>query len=311
MAAHQQKTDIKDSALVLQGNLQKHQKYLAQQIPETFSSLLRIERVVKMILSSAGSKGSMLLQCDPMSIVRSAGQALAMGLEPCSPLQQAYLVPFRNQQRWEAQLIIGYRGYIALARRSGQIESVSAHSVHDNDEFEVALGTDESILHKPNYRKDRGESYAYYSVAKFVGGGRYVEVMGRHEVNGIRDRSSAYTNAKNKSVTPWHRDYDEMAKKTVIRRASKYWPLCVELLDAMDAEDKASRDLGIDMDKVIEAEPSVAPANEDATDSIDASHDAETGEIEQQDNQQPANENDQAKAGIRRMREELEMRDQG
>ena len=66
---------------------------------------------------------------------------------------------------------IGYKGLIELARRSGQILSITTHAVHENDEFEFQYGLNENLSHKPNIRGDRGEVYCYYAYATLKDGG--------------------------------------------------------------------------------------------------------------------------------------------
>ena len=115
---------------------------------------------------------------------------------------------------------------IDLARRSGQISSIYAEVVCENDEFEYELGLNPTLVHKPNL-KDRGAPIAYYGVAKFRDGGYLIHVMSKEDVEKRRQRSAA---AKS-SFSPWVTDYDEMAKKTVIRSMFKYLPVSPEFME--------------------------------------------------------------------------------
>lgn len=176
-----------------------------------------------------------LMQCSPESIVNSIVQAAQLGLEINSALGSAYLVPFGKT----CQLIPGYRGLIDLARRSGGIRRIEAHVVYEKDTFTHAKGTAPSITHVPCYEQDKGPPKLVYAVAWFDDGSTQAEVMTMAEIEGIRKRSKAGNSG------PWQTDYNEMARKTVVRRLSKYLPLSPQLAEALahdnaiDAEGRA------------------------------------------------------------------------
>ncbi|MFX5956624.1 recombinase RecT, partial [Acinetobacter baumannii] len=86
------------------------------------------------------------------------------------------------------QVIIGYKGLIDLARRSGQIVSIAAHEVCENDKFELVYGIDEKLNHTPAMGA-RGEVVGFYAVAKLTGGGYAFEFMSRQQVEEIRGNS--------------------------------------------------------------------------------------------------------------------------
>jgi recombination protein RecT len=112
--------------------------------------------------------------------------------------------------------------------RSGDIASIHADVVCDNDEFEVNLG--KVTVHKIDYRKPRGAAYAFWARAEFKNGNQKCEVMTKMEVDAIRARSRAG------SAGPWVTDFNEMGKKTVFRRLTKWIPLSAEIRDAIDAD---------------------------------------------------------------------------
>ena len=139
-------------------------------------------------------------------------------------LGQAYLIPYGNQ----IQLIIGYRGLIDLARRSGDLTSLIAHSIHENDTFSFDFGTCELPHHTFSLQQPRGEVIAFYAIARFKDGSYHFDLMTKGEVDAIRSRSKAGNSG------PWVTDYEEMGKKTVIRRIAKYLPMCVQRACAYD-----------------------------------------------------------------------------
>lgn len=233
--------------------LAKNMKSFEAALPQTVKKFLTPERLTKIVLVGL-SRNPTLLSCTPQSVLRSVMDLAALGLEPCSALQQAYLVPFKNNTTtpptMEAIPIVGYRGYVTLARRSGEIASVAAHGVHARDVFDIDLG-EGTLTHKPykpapidiegksdeelDRHFNRGQLLGVYCVARFVGGGHHMDYMTLGDVERIRRRSRARDNS------PWATDYNEMAKKTVVRRASKYWPLSIEMAQAMEIEDNAER----------------------------------------------------------------------
>jgi recombination protein RecT len=183
------------------------------------------ERLVKVALAATG-RNQDLLACTADSILDCVMQAAQLGLEPGGPLGHAYLIPYKNK----CTLIVGYKGLIELARRSGEIDSIEARVVYERDEFRVAYGLNPVLEHVPNLSGDPGQLIMVYAIARLRGGGVQAEVMTRSQVNAIRQRSRASGSG------PWVTDYDEMARKTVVRRVCKYLPLSVELADVLEGE---------------------------------------------------------------------------
>lgn len=241
------KFDFKRAYEAHRDALQNSQVVLTESIPETLRRTMNPSRVIKVALMNAVTNKS-ILKCTPKSVVNAVIQATSYGLDVGGSLGQAYIVPFRNKNLrppfdHEATLIIGYRGFIAMARRSGEILSVAAHGVYEKDEFDMQLGDQPHIKHKPFLGGERGKLKAVYSVAEFKDGGRHSDFMTLTDVAKIRNRSRA------KDSGPWVTDFDEMAKKTVVRRASKYWPLCIDLLrEAMAQEDMGEKGRSLDIE---------------------------------------------------------------
>ena len=182
-----------------------------------------------------------LAKCDQTSFLGAIMQCAQLGLEPGGALGHAYLLPFENRKKGitEVQFIVGYRGMIDLARRSGQIVSLTARTVHENDEFSYQYGLNEDLKHVPA-TGDRGALLYVYAVAKLKDGGVQFEVMSRSDIDKVRAQSKAG------NYGPWQTHYDEMAKKTVIRRLFKYLPVSIELATAVTMDEKA--DAGVDQD---------------------------------------------------------------
>lgn len=172
-----------------------------------------------------------LLGCDVKSLFGAVIQCSQLGLEPGSGLGHAYLIPYGK----ECQLIIGYRGMIDLARRSGQMISLAGEAVCAKDKFEYELGLEPKLRHIPSTEDDRGALVYVYAVAVLTGGGRQFVVMSRSDVEKVRRRSKAAGSG------PWVTDYDAMAIKTAIRRLFKYLPVSVEMQRAVIVDEAAER----------------------------------------------------------------------
>ena len=172
-----------------------------------------------------------LLKCTKQSLLACIMGAAQLGLEPEAALGQVYFVPFWNKRKsvFEATLIPGYRGYLSLARRTGEVSSVSAQVVYENDRFVLEYGLNERLEHVPA-DGDRGEVRGAYVVFRYQDKGHSFDYMSKVDIDKIRARSQASDKG------PWVTDYPEMAKKTVIRRHIKMVPLSVELARADYAE---------------------------------------------------------------------------
>lgn len=184
-----------------------------------------------------------LMSCDPSMVFREVAKAAALGLVLDPQLGEAYLIVGWNsrERRSEPQIRIGYRGIMKLARQSGDVAQIYAHEVRQNDECEIILGDEKRILHKPNFKGDRGIVILYYAVVKFKDGTSDFEPMSLTDIHRIRDRSDAYRAFKEGKIksTPWATDEEEMSKKTVIRRLLKRVSQSPDLADAFRIEDEA------------------------------------------------------------------------
>lgn len=290
MASSTAMTVSNDKLQPFRDALTRAQTSFQQALPATVAKFLTPERMTKVVLSAI-ARTPILLQCTPTSILKCVMEASSLGLEPTGGvLGHAYMVPFRNSRNntQEAQLIVGYRGLIELARRSGNIKAVEAHVVYAKDKFELSFGLEPRMVHTPALTGERGDIIAAYCVANFTDGSRHCEVMTRAEIDAVRQRSRARDNG------PWATDYAEMARKTVVRRAAKYWPLSTEqisgLVRALEIEDAAES--AVDIQPTFDAqEPMVAQVVESASKrktsklaakiagNQDVQHDPQTGEV--------------------------------
>ena len=187
---------------------------------------------------------------NPGSFLNAIMQASHLGLEIGGALGQAYLVPFKG----EIKMMPGYRGLISLARRSGEISSINSEIVYENDEFDLELGLETKVRHKPLIKGDRGKPSIVYMVAHFKDGGKHFEWMTVAEVMNIKERSSAVkSSAKSGIPTPWDTDTEEMIRKTVIRRGWKYLPMSIEMQNVatLDSANDIGKNVVIEGDSVV------------------------------------------------------------
>jgi recombination protein RecT len=175
-----------------------------------------------------------LLDCDRASLYGAVMTCAQLGLEPDGVLGQAWLVPSRGK----VQLVPGFRGFIALARNSGQVTSINAQAVHRNDHFDYAYGLNERLEHVPA-GGDRGEITHFYAYAKFKDGGHHFDVMSRGEVD------AAYRAGKSED-SAWVTGYAEMGKTAVIRRIAEYLPLAVQKAAALADLHEAGKNAALD-----------------------------------------------------------------
>lgn len=200
----------------------------------------RFRRVVIQALT----KNPELLECTPDSVVLSVFEAAAQGLEPTGPAGGAHLVPYnvnvgtKDRPRYEkrAQLIPDYRGVIRLVTKpDSEIASMEARVVKEGDEFTYQLGTDAWVNHVPALDAGRSAKATthVYSVARLRRGGTpLIDVEDRAGIERVQKRG------RQGGFTPWTTDWDEMAKKTIIKRHAKVLPVRPEIRSILVREDE-------------------------------------------------------------------------
>lgn len=208
------------------------------QIANALPKFITADKMIRVAITAI-SRTPKLLECEQTSLIGAIITSSQLGLMPDGVLGEAYLIPFNNRKRkiMEVQFMIGYRGYVALALRSGQVKSIQARAVKQSDDFNYEFGLQPKLEHKP--KGNGGEITHFYAVIHLMTGGSLFEVMTIDEVNFIRDKSVAYQYATDKKDTIWTKHYEEMGKKTVIRRLIKMAPLSPEINRAVGLDDLA------------------------------------------------------------------------
>lgn len=237
-----QQLQAKKGNEVANGKPKTIEDYLKQMAPamqEALPKHMDVDRLMRLTMTTIRTTPE-LKQADLPSLLGGVMQAAQLGLEP-GLLGQCYLLPFKNNKKGitEVQFIIGYKGMIDLARRSGHIQSIYAHAVYENDEFEYELGLNPTLKHVPSFDSERGEYIGSYAVAHFKDGGYQMEFMPKAE---IEKRRLASPGGRSK-YSPWNNYYEEMANKTVIRHMWKYLPISVEIQEAVAHDEGTARSI--------------------------------------------------------------------
>src|SRR5690625_2556241 len=138
--------------------IEDYLKQMAPQMAEALPKHMDVDRLMRLTLTTIRTTPE-LRQADVGSLLGGVMQAAQLGLEP-GLLGQCYLLPYKNNRKGitEVKFIIGYKGMIDLARRSGHIQSIYAHAVYENDEFEYEIGLDPKLKHKPTMDTEKGDS---------------------------------------------------------------------------------------------------------------------------------------------------------
>ncbi len=226
------------------------------------------ERLMRLALAAI-SRTPKLSSCTIESLVGAVTACAVMGLEP-NLIGHAYLVPFWNGKikRYECQFQIGYKGFIDLVRRTGDVDKIDAIPVYENDLIVYIQGTESFILHVPynmvkflkaemfeeskyddastrlmkaivkgaltewlkKNPQDQGKVTGYYSYYKLKNGSSGFKVMSKEEIEKHRDQYSKSKDKNNGEFTgPWKDNFDAMALKTCIKQMVKFMPISIEI----------------------------------------------------------------------------------
>lgn len=224
-------TEKKTVAWYLENSKQK----IAEALP---ACGLTIDRFTRLAISTLNNSPD-LQKCDTQSFMKAMMTCAQLGLEPSPVLGTCYLLPFNNRKanKVEVQFILGYKGMITLARRSGEILSMSVRPVYANDVFKIGFGMEDTLEHVPYGCREDGdfpEPGAFrgvYMVCKFKDGGHLIDYMPKAEIERHRAKSLA------KDSGPWKDFYEEMALKTIIRKNFKYLPSSTDIIAAVETSD--------------------------------------------------------------------------
>lgn len=261
--------------------MQQYVQQMQGEIAKALPSVMTPERFTRITLSAL-SANPQLAQTTQNSFLGAMMTAAQLGMEPNTPLGQAYLIPFRNKGILECQFQLGYKGLIDLAYRSGEVTTIQAQVVYENDEFEYALGLEPQLKHIPAM-SNRGEPISFYAVFKTKDGGFGFEVM---SVEDVKLHAQKYSKSFNSAYSPWKTNFEEMAKKTVLKKVLKYAPMKTDFARGLSADETIKHGVSDDMFSVpdetdyIDVDNVAAEAENNETEITEQlPFDPETGEV--------------------------------
>lgn len=214
------------------------------------------DRFIRIALTGF-SRTPALMDCTDPSILVCVIQAAQLGLELDGVTGQAYLVPFKNNNtgQMECQLIPGYKGLLSLAYNSDKVDSVNAKTVHEGDSFQFNYGLNPDLIHIPKFDAKKRKITHVYCVVKMKSGGHIFDVMSRDE---IEEHKKRYSHAAKRKDSVWEKEWEAMAKKTVIRKTLKLVPQSPDLRMAVTMDERAEVGMEQKLEpnfEIIDAEP--------------------------------------------------------
>ena len=257
-----QNATAKNLATTGKPSMQQYIKQMETEIKKALPSVLTPERFTRIVLSALSSNPK-LAETTPQSFLGAMMTAAQLGMEPNTPLGQAYLLPYWNSRNncYECQFQLGYKGLLDLAYRSGDISTIQAHVVYENDDFSYCYGLDPELKHIPA-KTDRGDPTHVYAIFHTKSDGFGFEVA---SIEDIRTHAQRYS--KSFGSGPWQSNFVEMAKKTVLKRVLKYAPLKSEFVRKLVQDETIKTSIDADMytvEPIYVEEEFVSVGNEDA-----------------------------------------------
>jgi len=187
----------------------------------------QVDRVIRTV-RSAWQSDEEVRKCDPLTVLASVMKSCELGLEPGGALKHAYLVRYGTN----CQLLVGYAGLIALVRETGNVSAIGSRVVKANDQFTYYFAPEPALTHTPCLEDDRGATTHAYAYIRTTDGALSVEVMSVAEVEHVR--------ANSKAGPVWSKYWDEMARKTVLRRLLKTQELSPKVAAAITHDNETS-----------------------------------------------------------------------
>ena len=204
------------------------------EIQKVLPSVISPQQFLRLTLNAIQSTPH-LMECTMPSFYGAVMQCAQLGLKP-NVNGEAYLIPFKNNKKggvYECQFIVGYKGLMLLARRSGEVANIDAQTVYENDEFDLSYGFEPTLVHKPYLKGERGKPIGFYAALILKDGGKTAYYMTVEDAKAYGKRYS-----KTYSAGPWQTDFEAMAKKSCLRQVLKYAPMSTDVDRAVDTDEK-------------------------------------------------------------------------
>jgi len=231
--------------------LRLNSEVVKKKFEEMGSSLAFAKEVA--FATQAVQKNNILMNCNPVSIITSLFNVSLTGITLNPILGYAYLVPRKVNGVFECCLDVSYKGLIQILTNSGGVKNMYAHVVYEKDVFSIEYGAEPRLVHKPHLGGSKGKVTGVYGIAVLADGEKSFDYMDIEEINYIKGRSEM----GKRGSGPWTTDFNEMAKKTILKRMFKYLPKNDTLMRVAEAIAIDNDNNGIDF----EAEKKVSEAN--------------------------------------------------
>ena len=198
------------------------------EIAKALNKMLDPDQFIRICMTHYSRGGDAMMKADPRSFIAACVEAAQLGLKPDSILGECYLIPRWNRDAkcYLVNFQLGYPGVIKLVRRGGEVSDIAPEVVCANDDFQVFLGTDRKIVHKPWYTRGKsepGDVVAAYATAKLRDGSIAFKVTTKRDLDKAAAASGDPRNKEWSNV--WNQHYDAMAMKTAVLRLAKWLPM--------------------------------------------------------------------------------------
>lgn len=193
-------------------DLALHERQFQSVLPAHIPAKKFLRTIVGAVQNNPG-----ILQCNRASIYAACQKAAQDGL--ILDGREAAIVQFKGA----AQYLPMVTGLLKKLRNSGQISTITAQVVHEKDKFFYNPANNDAPDHQPNWFGERGPMIGVYAVARMKDGAVVVELMDMEQIAKVRAVS------RNSGKGPWTEWFEEMAKKSVLRRIAKYLPSSADL----------------------------------------------------------------------------------
>jgi recombination protein RecT len=183
------------------------------------------------------STDNSLQKCDPQAVALECVKAALIDLPLVKSLGFAYVVPYKNKPTFT----IGYKGLIQLAQRTGQYKTINTGNVYEGE----LLGVDK-LSGTPDLSGERTSDnvIGYFAYFKLLNGYEKSTYMSKEDMIEYADnyspsfQASIFLDPKQNGSTPWYKEFDKMAQKTLLRQLiSKYGPMSVNMVKAIESDD--------------------------------------------------------------------------
>jgi recombination protein RecT len=271
--------------------------YLQAMTPEIAKAVpkhVTPERITRIALTAIRINPT-LLECTRDSLLAGVMTSAQLGLEPNTPLGQAYLIPYnrsiKTNGNWtkvkEVQFQLGYQGILDLAYRTGEYKDIYVEEVYEKDDFGYGLGLERFLTHSPCEDEDRGQLTYIYAVYHTKNGGHDFKAW---SVNKIMAHAKKYSQAWDSQKqqfnggdrNPWVSNFSAMGKKTVLKDLLKYAPKSIEFARVLTSDETVKKEIASDMSEVepLDIDYSVNEPTSEAETAPLPDHDLDVGEQE-------------------------------